>query len=310
MAADEQGRGVWPVMLTPFQADGAIDWAALDELTEWYLDAGVAGLFSVAQSSEMYNLTEAERLAVATRVVRLTAGRVPVVAAGTFGGPIEEQAGFVRRMADTGVSGVVVLTCQLAAAEEADDVWRANAERLLAATGEVELGLYECPQPYKRLLSPELIGWAARTGRFRFHKDTSCMTEPIRAKIAAVRGTPFRFYNANTATLLGSLQAGGHGYSGIAANYFPELYVWLCREFERQPERALRLQRFLGVADRLVSHKYPRSAKIFLATRGLRLGPTCRVGNPEFVEEELLALKQLRDYAQELAQELGATGGG
>lgn len=303
---DGQDRGVWPVMLTPFEPDGAIDWEALDELTEWYLSAGVAGLFSVAQSSEMYNLTEEERLAVASRVVQLTNERVPVVAAGTFGGPMEEQADFVRRMSAVGVDGVVVLTCQMAGSDEGDDIWRTNAERLLALTGDIALGLYECPQPYKRLLTPELIGWAACTGRFRFHKDTSCMTEPIRAKIEAVRGTPFRFYNANTATLLGSLQAGGHGYSGIAANYFPELYVWLCREFERQPEAALRLQRFLGVADRLVSYKYPRSAKVFLGMRGLRLGPTCRVGNPEFIEEELLTLEQLRDYALELAGNLGA----
>ncbi len=305
MAAGE-GRGVWPVMLTPFHWDGAIDWDALDELTEWYLRAGVAGLFSVAQSSEMYALTGEERLAVAARVVRLSGGRVPVVATGTFGGPLEEQARFVREMAAVGVDGVVVLTCQIAGPDESDGIWKANAERLLELTGEVPLGLYECPQPYKRLLSPDLIGWAARTGRFRFHKDTSCMTGPIRAKIEAVRGTSFRFYNANTATLLGSLLAGGHGYSGIAANYFPELYVWLCREFESRPAEALRLQRFLTVADRLVSHKYPRSAKVFLGMRGLRLGPTCRVGNPELVEEELLALEQLRDYALEMAGELGA----
>ncbi len=304
--AVSEGMGVWPVMLTPFHEDGAIDWDALDELTQWYVRVGVAGLFSVAQSSEMYALRDEERLAVAGRVVQVSGGRVPVVATGTFGGSIEEQASFVRRMAAVGVDGVVVLTCQMAGVDESDDVWRANAERLLSLTGEIALGLYECPQPYKRLLSPELIGWAARTGRFRFHKDTSCMTAPIHAKIEAVRGTPFRFYNANTATLLDSLQAGGHGYSGIAANYFPELYVWLCREFERRPAESLRLQRFLTVADRLVGYKYPRSAKLFLGMRGLRLGPMCRVGNPEFVEEEILALEQLRDYALALIGELGA----
>lgn len=298
--------GVWPVMLTPFGASGEVDVAALDELAEWYLSAGVAGLFSVALSGEMYQLSEQERLETATRVVRRVAGRVPVVAAGTFGGPVAEQARFVRRMSDVGVSAVVVLTCQMAAEEESDSRWRENVEELLGLTEGVPLGLYECPVPYKRVLPAGLMGWAARTGRFHFHKDTCCESEPIRVKIEAVQGTGFRFYNANTATLLGSLQAGGDGYSGIGANYFPELYVWLCRHFEARPREALRVQRFLTVADRLVSHKYPRSAKVFLGMRGLRLGAECRIGNPAFVEEEVLALEQLREYAREVAEEVGA----
>ena len=31
--------GVWPVMLTPFNSDNSIDWAAFDELVDWYIDS-------------------------------------------------------------------------------------------------------------------------------------------------------------------------------------------------------------------------------------------------------------------------------
>ena len=58
-------KGVWPVMLTPFTADGAIDWDGVDVLTDWYIESGVAGLFAVCASSEMYHLTEGERYALA-----------------------------------------------------------------------------------------------------------------------------------------------------------------------------------------------------------------------------------------------------
>lgn len=37
--------GVWPVMLTPFDAKGEIDWASLERLVDWYIDSGVHGLF-------------------------------------------------------------------------------------------------------------------------------------------------------------------------------------------------------------------------------------------------------------------------
>ena len=42
-------------MLTPFTADGnAVDHACLADLANWYIESGSAGLFTVAQSSEMY----------------------------------------------------------------------------------------------------------------------------------------------------------------------------------------------------------------------------------------------------------------
>lgn len=95
--------GVWPVMLTPLHDDREIDWKGLDALTEWYLQAGVAGLFAVCLSSEMYDLSSAERLELSAHVVKRVNGRVPVVASGTFGGSISSQAGFSRQMVDTGV---------------------------------------------------------------------------------------------------------------------------------------------------------------------------------------------------------------
>src|SRR5690554_373098 len=100
-------------MLTPFQEDGAIDWAGVDSLVDWYIDNGAGGLFACCLSSEMYHLTSDERLALARRVSQRAAGRVPVVATGTFGGPLAEQAGFIRRMAETGVAAVVVMPNQL-----------------------------------------------------------------------------------------------------------------------------------------------------------------------------------------------------
>jgi len=291
-------------MLTPFYEDRSIDWRGVDALVEWYIERGVAGLFAVCLSSEMYTLSAEERLTLAAHVVQRAAGRVPVVASGTFGGPLEAQAEFIRRLAGSGVDAVVILTCQLVAQEESDGVWRAQAERLLALTGDIPLGLYECPDPYKRVLAPELMRWAAGTGRIRFHKDTCSELEPIRAKIAAVRGTPFRFYNANTATLLASLQAGGHGFSGIAANYFAGLQVWLCRHWQDEPERATRLQHFLSVAEAVVRFKYPASAKVFRRLDGMAIGPTCRVPAEPLTEEDVRILTHLLALSREVAAEL------
>lgn len=172
---------------------------------------------------------------------------------------------------------------QLASEDEDDAVWKARAEALLEATHGVRLGLYECPKPYHRqvlasfpllssnfffypceknspaycllffflfstvprLLTPELLAWAASTGRFLFHKDTCRQrkvrtgkdqtepcplftlqithipphrhpAQPIAAKLEATRDyEDFRFYNANVATLLFSLHQGAACVSSI-----------------------------------------------------------------------------------------------
>lgn len=297
--------GVWPVMLTPFTADLEIDWAGLDALTDWYIAMGVAGLFAVCLSSEMYALEPQERLALAEHVVRRAAGRVPVVASGTFGGPLVEQAAVVRQMAATGVDAVVVIANQLAGPDGPEATWQSAASRLLDLTPGVDLGLYECPVPYHRLLSPEMLGWAARSERFLFHKDTCCRIGPIRSKIAAARGTPFRFFNAHTPTLLASLQSGGHGYSGTAANMYPELLVWLCQHYVSEPETATRLQHLLSVCDRAAAHKYPTVAKECLAALGLPIGPHCRVSQVPLDEPDRTILGHLLALVSETRVGLG-----
>lgn len=299
--------GCWPVMLTAFRSDGVIDWKGMDALTDWYIEEGVDGLFAVCLSSEMFELSGEERIALATHAVRRAAGRIPVVATGTFGGSIEAQADEILRMAETGVSAVVVNVSQLASVTESDAVWWQRCERLLALTGETPLGLYECPVPYHRLLSPELLGRAAASGSFFFHKDTVCRMAPIREKIAAVQGTPMRWYNANAAMLLDSLSAGGDGYCGTAANLVPALYVWLCRHASSHPVRARRVQRFLSIANAVVTHHYPVSAKVFLARGGVPVGPMCRTTQAEFREHELLTLDHLREAADDLLEIVSCT---
>ena len=68
--------GCFPTMITPFNADGSIDYPTLSGMVEWYIASGCTGLFAVCQSSEMYHMTDDERLAVARAVVKQADGRV------------------------------------------------------------------------------------------------------------------------------------------------------------------------------------------------------------------------------------------
>ena len=47
-------KGAWVTMITPYTPDGKIDYAACGRLVEWYIESGLAGIFAVCQSSEMF----------------------------------------------------------------------------------------------------------------------------------------------------------------------------------------------------------------------------------------------------------------
>nr|GFC94535.1 hypothetical protein [Tanacetum cinerariifolium] len=94
--------------------NGLIDYPALTRLTEMYLEAGAAGLFANCLSSEMFELSTEERLQSIRHVVNVAGGAVPVVATGTFAGPLNEQADFVKKVYEAGTEAVIVITGLLA----------------------------------------------------------------------------------------------------------------------------------------------------------------------------------------------------
>ncbi|WP_288593360.1 dihydrodipicolinate synthase family protein [uncultured Victivallis sp.] len=150
--------------------------------------------------------------------------------------------------------------------------------------------------PYKRLLPAGLLGRLARDcPRFRFLKDTCCDREQLRAKSAAVAGTELKIYNANLTTLADSLRDGCAGFSGIAANFFPDALAALMRILETDPARADRMQIVFNTLERNVEFHYPRGAKEYLKQQGLPLTDFCRTPRPGFTAEEL---EQIRDFGR------------
>ncbi len=295
--------GVWPVMLTPFTADNAIDYNALGELVEWYLANGASGLFAVCQSSEMFSLTLEERVAYARFVKEKAAGRVPVIASGHISDSFEDQVEEILAIAATGVDATILITNRLAEQEESDQVWLEALDRLLEVIPrDIKLGFYECPYPYKRLLTPEMIARCARTGRFYFLKDTCCDMDQIRVKLETIQGTNMKLYNANTATLLESLLAGAAGYSGVMANMQCRLYADLCAA-PSAPEMPA-LSDALTICALIERQVYPVNAKYYLQMEGLPITLHSRVKDAAELnataQKEVLMLRRITERLRRL----------
>lgn len=262
-------NGVYPVMLTPFTENNEVDYEALGKLVDWYIEKGVNGLFADCQSSEMFFLSLEERVKIGEFVKKHADGRVPVVTSGHISDSLEDQAKELTAIAGTGADAVILLTNRLAKENESDEVWLENLKKLLEMIPKDEpLGFYECPYPYKRIISPELLKWCADTGRFYFIKDTSCDIENMKAKLEVIKGTNLKLFNANTSTLLETLELGASGYSGVMANFHPELYVKLCNIYKENPSKARKIADFLTVASLIERQVYPVNAKFYQKSIG------------------------------------------
>ncbi|HEY8512555.1 MAG TPA: dihydrodipicolinate synthase family protein [Cyclobacteriaceae bacterium] len=271
-------KGFIPVMLTPYSSTGTVDYDGLSRITEFYLESGAVGLFANCLSSEMYELTPDERLLTTRHVLRVVEGQVPVVATGNFGRTLQEQADFVKRMGDTGVAAVILVTGLLAGEDESDEVFLENAFTLMDRTAGIPVGFYECPLPYKRILKASQLSQLLETNRVIYHKDTCLDIEQVREKIAVARGYDFALYDAYLGHAVASLAAGSDGLSCIQGNFFPEIIVWLCEHFNDPDltDEVNAVQQFLIENMDVMHAVYPPVAKYYLQKRGMKISTYCR----------------------------------
>ena len=178
-------------MITPYTTDGKVDYDAAGRIVEWYIEHGCEGVFAVCQSSEMFYLSLEERIRLAETVVAAADGKINVVASGHCSDSLDEQIREINEISKTGADAFVLVSNRFDLHNRGDEEWFRNARYVLDRIDKsIDLGIYECPTPYKRLLSEDIIKWCIESGRFKFIKDTCCDIDLIREKLRAAEPAP------------------------------------------------------------------------------------------------------------------------
>jgi 4-hydroxy-tetrahydrodipicolinate synthase len=294
-------------MITPYNLKAKVDLDVVSTLIDFYLAAGVKGFFANCLSSEMYSITEDERLELTEHIVRYVNGRVPVVATGSFGLTIADKAEFTKKIYATGIEAVIMITGHFANVDDKNDVLLQNFETIFRLTQNIPLGLYECPAPYKRILSPSVFATLLESNRFVYHKDTSIELEQVRAKLELVKNSKLEFYDAHTPNAMYSLQMGAKGMSSISGNFYPEVLVWMCNNANDSGmrQKVQWLQSELTRVDPLIHQAYPMSAKYFLRKRGLPVRTISRAHVLELTPQQKQVLDEIHNSFLHWCGELG-----
>jgi 4-hydroxy-tetrahydrodipicolinate synthase len=274
-------------MVTPFCADGAIDWPAYRDMVAWYVDRGVGGVYANCLSSEMECLTDDERVKLAEEAVAVATGRVPVAATGNLGPTPAAHLALCRRLAAAGVDVVMLVVPAFLNEDEA------LGDYFLGLAREVDapLGLYECPVPRRYHLSLNVVARLAASGRFVAYKETSEDLDKIRAVQQATAATPLSLLQACNAYVLEAARFGVLGSMSIAAIHLPDLMRdILCKGLAGDPD-AERLQSMLCAMHLAQRPVHPQGSKYLLSRRGLSIGLRCRRFGIDLTAEALHTLE-------------------
>ncbi|MDB5642688.1 MAG: dihydrodipicolinate synthase family protein [Hyphomicrobiales bacterium] len=229
---DSSARGVYPISVTPFLDNGAIDFDSMDRLTDFFIDIGVPGVTLLGILGEASKLTTAESLALVTRVTRRANGRLRLIAGASQTG-FDDMKSFVAAAMDAGASGVMVAPAGNLKTEDQILAYYESVAALIGA--DVPIALQDHPQATGVYMSAATIGRIVeRVGTVQIvkHEEGSGLR-----KLSRLRAQESDGGRRRVSILVGNsglhlpqeLARGADGANtGVA---FPEMLIEVCRRF-------------------------------------------------------------------------------
>lgn len=154
-------------MITPFDADGAVDHSVAWDLAEYLVANGSDGLVVAGTTGESPTLTSDEKIALVHTVVEAV-GDKAVVVAGTGTYDTAESVHLTERAVDAGAAAVMAVTPYYSRPSQKGLVAHFSA---IADASSVPVLLYNIPSRTSRLIEVETLARLAEHGNIPAVKD-------------------------------------------------------------------------------------------------------------------------------------------
>jgi 4-hydroxy-tetrahydrodipicolinate synthase len=211
--------GCGTAIVTPFQADGSIDEAALRALVNWQIDSGIHFLVACGSTGEAATLDGDEWLMVLSIVAEAAGGRVPVWAGCTHNSTrtLLRQAGRLRQL--RGIDGVLSANPYYNKPSQEGQFQHFLA--LAQAVDPLPVALYNIPSRTGVNLDPEtVLRLAEAAPNIKAIKESSGKLPQI-AELVRILPAGFKIFSGDDNLALASIGVGAHGLVSVAANEIP-----------------------------------------------------------------------------------------
>src|ERR1700751_4549480 len=233
--------GVFPYLVSPVDADGAVRRDVLGRLCDDLIASGVHGLTPLGSTGEFAYLNSAQRMSVVQTTIEAAKSRVPVVA-GVASTSTLDAVAQARAYQKFGADGILAI---LEAYFPLSDAQVESYFRAIADAVDIPVVIYTNPQFQRSDLTLDVIARLAAHPRIRYIKDASTNTGRL-LSIMNRFGDAIRVFSASAHIPAAVMLIGGVGWMAGPACVIPRQSVRLyelCRA-QRWPQ-AMELQRKL-----------------------------------------------------------------
>ncbi len=153
MPLDHTAKGVYPIAPTPFDAEGRIDYASVDRMTDFYLECGSTGMTVLGVMGEAPKLDGAEALELATRFVTRAKG-IPVIV-GVSAPGFAAMRTLARAAMDKGAAGVMIAPPNTLRTDDQIVTYYRQASEAIGE--DIPFVIQDFPQTFSVVMTPGVI---------------------------------------------------------------------------------------------------------------------------------------------------------
>lgn len=210
-------------LVTPMHDDGQVDWEALDRLVEFHIKQGTDAIVAVGTTGESATLDTKEHCAVIDRVVKVAAGRRPIIA-GTGANSTSEAIELTQEAKVLGADAALLVTPYYNKPPQRGLIAHHEA---IAAAVDIPQILYNVPGRTACDMLPETIAALADVEQIVAVKEATGDLQRAPQVIDLV-GDRMAVYSGDDETAYELILLGGKGNISVTANVAPAMMHDLC----------------------------------------------------------------------------------
>jgi 4-hydroxy-tetrahydrodipicolinate synthase len=211
-------------LVTPMDAAGAVDYAALRGLVDWHIQEGTDAIVAVGTTGESSTLGVHEHVEVVRKVLEYAAGRVPVLA-GTGANSTTEAIELTREGKKAGAQACLMVTPYY---NKPPQEGLYQHYKKVAETVDIPIILYNVPGRTGCDMAPATVKRLAQVPGIAGLKEAHGTLDRIRELLALRLPPTFTLLSGDDATACESILLGCHGDISVTANVAPKLMHEMC----------------------------------------------------------------------------------
>ena len=286
-------------LITPMQGDGTVNFEELERLAEFHVESGTDAIVVCGTTGESATLEDAEHLECISRVVKVVAGRIPVIA-GTGSNNTAHAIMMSKEAKERGADALLLVTPYYNKTSQEGLIKSFTA---IVDSVQMPAIIYNVPSRTGVNINPQTALELSKNPWICGLKEASGNISQV-AEIAALCGQELPLYSGNDDQVVPLLSLGGQGVISVVANVAPAQMHQLCRlwwDGKTQESCTMQLQ-LLELCNAMFCEVNPIPVKEAMNLLGWEAGPLRRPLSPMEPHNRERLIQAMKNYGLKLAE--------